>query len=1187
MTRLMPFVFCALTCALVCVPAGADDLPKKLTPEERKGLESKFHDAMIAGGKAYQEGKSAEAVKAFEEALKVARHLYSKSDFPDGHTNLAASMRNLGLLYQARGKLADAEPLLKETVDMLKRLFKDKDHPDLASSLNNLAALYLAQGKLADAEPLLKDALAMAKRLFKDTDHPDVTLGLNNLAVLYQAQGKLADAEPLLKDALAMTKRLFKDTDHPDVATSLDGLGGLYLARGKLADAEPLLKETVDMLKRLFKDKDHLPMALGLSNLARLYQAQGKLADAEPLFKDALAMTKRLFKDTDHPDVTLGLSNLAALYLAQGKLADAEPLLKDALAMAKRLFKDTDHPNLVTSLSNLARLYLARGKLADAEPLFKDALEMTKRRFKDTDHPDLAASLSNLARLYLAQGKLADAEPLLKDALAMTKRLFKDTDHPDVATSLDGLGRLYLARGKLADAEPLLKDALAMAKRLFKDTDHPNLATSLSNLARLYGAQGKLADAEPLLKDALEMTKRLFKDTDHPNLASSLNNLAALYLARGKLADAEPLFKDALEMYKRLFKDTDHPDVTLGLNNLAVLSVARGKLADAEPLFKDALEMTKRLTVEYAKQKSEGEALIFISTQTLDRNGLLSVARSRAVDGSNRRDPALVYPALWSAKGTVARVFEQRLLQTRAASTDPALAKALAELAEARRRRAELLLAPATKDSNTLKQREADLKALDARIEQLGADLSKQLPAVARLDKLNAATLTDLQNALPADAALVDYTRYVFFEFDNTKPVSEKWTNTWRYVGFVVTREKVTWVDLDTEAAIKPAVAAWRAAIDSGKEIPATVPAKVRELVWDKVRKTLPATTKTAYICPDADLCSLPFAALPGDKPGTILLEDFALATVPHAPFLLDKLWPQDSTKNAPTGALVVGGVKYDAEVSAGPKGTEPLLKPDQKLAWGFLPNTVGELNGVASSAVAKKLPVTRLDGDKATAVAVLSALPKAKVAHFATHGFLATASFRGPFQLDENNFQQSLRGERIGRAAISPLVMTGLVLAGANNAKTPGRGIVTGEGLIDLDLSGLELAVLSACETGLGALGAGGEGVFGLQRAFHYAGARNVVCSLWKVPDESTAALMNLFYKNLWEKNLTPMEALRQAQLHLYRNPGDIPELAKGFRGKFEVVPGTGGEVEIKPAKDGKAHPLLWAAFTLSGPGR
>lgn len=167
-----------------------------------------------------------------------------------------------------------------------------------------------------------------------------------------------------------------------------------------------------------------------------------------------------------------------------------------------------------------------------------------------------------------------------------------------------------------------------------------------------------------------------------------------------------------------------------------------------------------------------------------------------------------------------------------------------------------------------------------------------------------------------------------------------------------------------------------------------------------------------------------------------------------------------------------------------------------------------------------------------------------------------------------------------------SPLVMTGVVLAGANNPKTPGRGIVTGEALVDLDLSGLELAVLSACETGLGDLGGGGEGVFGLQRAFHYAGAKNVVCSLWQVPDRSTAALMGEFYRNLWEKNLPPVEALRQAQLAVFRaDPKQFRDMVlRGIGGgKADIT----GVPEL--AADPKAgnHPRLWAAFTISGLGR
>jgi CHAT domain-containing protein len=137
----------------------------------------------------------------------------------------------------------------------------------------------------------------------------------------------------------------------------------------------------------------------------------------------------------------------------------------------------------------------------------------------------------------------------------------------------------------------------------------------------------------------------------------------------------------------------------------------------------------------------------------------------------------------------------------------------------------------------------------------------------------------------------------------------------------------------------------------------------------------------------------------------------------------------------------------------------------------------------------------------------------------------------------------------------------------------------------VDLDLSGLELAVLSACETGLGDV-AGGEGTFGLQRAFHLAGTRDVIASLWKVPDRPTAALMALFYRNLWDRELPPIEALRQAQLEIYRHPEKIADLAASFRGKFAEITGTvEGADPLGP--QGKTHPRLWAAFTLSGPGR
>jgi CHAT domain-containing protein/tetratricopeptide (TPR) repeat protein len=1098
MTRSMALALAVFVCALLAVPAAADEQPKNLSAQERKELATKWRKAITAGVKAYHASKGAEAVKAFEEALALARRLYPKAEFPDGHADLARSLNNLGLLYHFQGRLAEAAPLSKEALDMQKRLHKG-DHPVVASSLNNLGSLYQAQGKLAKAAPLLKDALDMNKRLFTG-DHPTVAQSLNNLGSLYQAQGKLAEAAPLYKDALDMRQRLFKG-DHPDVASSLNNLAGLYRAQGRLAEAAPLYKDSLDMFKRLFKG--------------------------------------------DHPDLAVSLNSLGLLYQAQGKLAEAAPLLKDALEMRLRLFKG--------------------------------------------DHAAVATSLNNLGLLYQAQGKLAEAAPLLKDALEMRQRLFKG-DHPDVATSLDNLGALYRDQRKLAEAAPLLKDALDMHKRLFKG-DHPDVATSLGNLGSLYWVQGKHAEATPLLKDALDMKKRLHKG-DHPAVAIILNNLGGLYVDQGKLIAAAPLFKHSLDMKKRLFKG-DHPDVAGTLINLAGLYQYQGKLAEAASLLKDALDLYKRLAVAYAKQRSEGEALTFASAQPLAGDGYLSVARLRGNGG--KYDPGSAYPAVWATKGMVARVFEQRQARARAAATDTALAKQLDELAGARRRRADLLLAPATKDPGTRKQREADLKALDATIAKLNESLVKALPTVARLDRLDKATAADLRKALPADSALVDYVRYVFFEWDDSKPAGhkEKWTPC--YLAFVVTRDKVIWVDLDTEEVIGKAVGKWREAIVGDREVPASLGAKVRELVWDRVRKALPKGTKTVYVCPDAELCRLPFAALPGDRPNTVLLEDFALAVVPHAPFLLDQLWHPNAPKGPPSAALVVGGVKYDADVAADAKGrtgSGPLLKPGQKLAWAFLKGSVAEADAVASSAQRQKLTVARLGGASATAAAVLDALPRARVAHLATHGFFADRSFRGLFQLDEKDYEQSRLGERVervGRAANSPLVMTGLVLAGANNPKTPGRGVLTGEALIDRDLSGLELAVLSACETGLGDLGGGGEGVFGLQRALHYAGCRNVVASLWKVDDTATAALMGEFYRQLWEQKRPPIEALRRAQLAVYRaDPKQFRQMAARGLGS--------GSKELKnlpvlqaDARDARAgnRPALWAAFTLSGLGR
>jgi CHAT domain-containing protein len=111
---------------------------------------------------------------------------------------------------------------------------------------------------------------------------------------------------------------------------------------------------------------------------------------------------------------------------------------------------------------------------------------------------------------------------------------------------------------------------------------------------------------------------------------------------------------------------------------------------------------------------------------------------------------------------------------------------------------------------------------------------------------------------------------------------------------------------------------------------------------------------------------------------------------------------------------------------------------------------------------------------------------------------------------------------------------------------------VLTAEEIAALDLSGLDWAVLSACETGVGDVLAG-DGVFGLQRAFQVAGARTVVTSLWAVDDAATRAWMDQFCRARLVLGRPTADAVRDASLALLRErrrtgQGSHPFYRAGF---------------------------------------
>jgi CHAT domain-containing protein len=177
------------------------------------------------------------------------------------------------------------------------------------------------------------------------------------------------------------------------------------------------------------------------------------------------------------------------------------------------------------------------------------------------------------------------------------------------------------------------------------------------------------------------------------------------------------------------------------------------------------------------------------------------------------------------------------------------------------------------------------------------------------------------------------------------------------------------------------------------------------------------------------------------------------------------------------------------------------------------------------------------------------------RVIHLATHGFFLPDEEKQP--------AKAAHGGPHTAGLEDPMLRSGLYFSGANRtlAGRPApdgldNGVLTALEAGNLNLTGTELVVLSACNTGQGEV-QNGEGVFGLRRALQEAGAQAVMMSLWSVPDKETLELMQIFYSK-WLSGTEKHEALKQAQLEMRE--------------------------KVKQAHDGHDLPYYWGAFVMVG---
>jgi CHAT domain-containing protein len=1095
------------------------------------------------------EGNLPEAIAAVEQSLAIARE--SKVG-----AAVTANLGYLAELCEMREEFPAARKARAELLELATKQYGPADSRVL-SAHDNMMHL----DRLAKLTPEQRKAVRDAHDLFRQA---------GDLA----ARGKYREATPLAARCVQIRKELLGDGDS-SYAFSLAVLGELYNSQGDYARAEPLYRQALDILKKTVGDCSQ-SYVITLNNLANnVTSSQADSSQAEPLYLQVLEINAKTV-GKNSPGYAISLTNLAELYRGQGDYARAEPLYRQAMETIQQT-SGTNNSIYPVILNDLATMYSDQRDFARAEPLHVQGLEILKRL--SPDHPYYGMGLNNLAELYRYQGDLAKAEPLYLQAAEIVKRSVGE-NHPSYATCMGNLAELYRCQGNFAKAEPLYRQALQIREALHLE-DRAEYAFVLNNLASLYYYQTDFKQAEPLYVKALEIYKKTVGE-DYFEYATSLANLASLNFAQGNQSRAETLFRQALEIRKRVVGE-NHPDYAGSLKNLATLFREQSDEARAEPLMRQAVTIQLSHLESTAVIQSERQQLAMLESVRNYLDGYLSIAATQDQFATEACRQMLAWKGIVFRRERLARAGEQTSEMADLFRRLQRVAGQLAKQSWAR---------PSPNPKQAARWREK-VSQLASEKERLEVELSARSALYRQANRQ--VSLEEIQRALPADAALVDvleYTQFTPGEKKGDRKSATRWNVEQRFMAFVVRHDRpVVRVNLGPAKPTSEAIDHWREGY--GMSPRAAAAGKfLREKIWEPIEAQL-GGAKIVLVSPDTCLARMPFTALPGKKAGSYLIEDYALTIIPTAQTIPEILADQQGKPPA-RNLLVVGNIDYDAEPAMHHAERDEhegqiALRSAPSATTAFFLRLKGTETEIAR--IAELCPgeastaVTRLEASRASKAAFLAESGRHRYLHIATHGFFVEEKLYTGKQGQSNEIASGPQA-----AQMYPALLSGLALAGANRAgrtesdslqpTTADNGILTAEEIGTHNLDGVELVVLSACETGLGRSSAG-EGVLGLQRAFHEAGARTVVASLWKVDDQGTQALMVEFYKNLWQKKLGKLQALRQAQLSMLH----------GYDAKAGNLraPNFGNPLPL-PAENGQRGPVspsYWAAFVLSGDWR
>ena len=1062
--------------------------------------------------------------------------------FADDAADADALQKQTNELFNA-GKFQQAFPLQQRILELRERTV-GPEHLLVALSCQNLSYLCQKMRDFEKSKSFRKRQLAILEKQL-GSQHPAIAQGFAEMAALDTEMGDYAEAERLYQRALEMFEKT-SGLENLYVAGWMSRQGELYDKMGNFSKAEPILLRALAIAEKT-AGPENVSTGNFVGAIAKIYRQHNEYAKAEKFFTRALAILEKN-SGTDRLQAVI-CDSLMELYLVTGDNLKAVPFAQRALAIRERTL-GPEYPDTAQSLKNLAMVYMAVDDSAKADALYERAQRILEKTL-GPDHPNTLHCRQLRANGYALMGDDEKALALMQQVLTDCERVL-GPEHNTTRTSVLSLEALYSGTGNYKMAEQLLQRALTGRTTLERAAYK---AQVLTEFAYLYSRMGDHAKAGPFYEQALAAGEECF-GPEHLNTAYYLRNLAHHYLVVGDYAKVEPLLRRAMAIYEKLY-GSEHLEIAKTLNNLAWYFLAEQKPDRALESREKEWRIREKRREQVFTFASERQQASFVEMlrDRIDEN--ISQAAWEMPNNPAARRFALA--VVLSTKGVILESIAQRQSGI-VHSSNPELKNLHDQCLAANSVLSQALMTPAPQ--GRLAAHLAYITDLEKQKEALEEALGRASAAFATERQGRHVTVADVARAMPAGSVLVEFTKYRPFKFE-AKNNERRWGD-WNYIALVLRGgEKpdaadVALVPLGPVDKIETAIRYWRKVFDvtlyrrAGVSLPAFEPApkELAELIWKPILPAL-GDCRKIYISPDGELAFVNFGALPGRQPDRFAIEDFDISYVTTGRDLMRSGTGQG---NPP---LLVGAPDY---------GTRWF----QKDVLSFLPGTLAEVNAIASLMKQSGENPTLLTGGQATEAAVKAA-KHPRILHLATHGF-----FFPDVEWDWLTDQRSWSGFGDGgsggaeKAQLwrqikkeNPMRRSGVALAGANETLRGNResgendGILTAEKVAGMDLWGTQLVVISACESGLGK-SRGGEGVFGLRRAFVLAGAQNLVMTLWPVNDEKTSDLMGIFYQHLQTEG-TPQRALLGAQR----------------------------EWIAKERSSGrKPHPCFWAAFVASGIG-